>query len=200
MTTHETAHTPPAAEAPGPALTVQGITFPLPLTPRYSEGHVLTLVEASVLNQTFAENLRNNWAGRMKAHLDKVAKDVPTESLDASIIEQLRTDFVEYAGTYTFGFRQPRIVLDPIEHLARKLAKETILSALRERKIDVKTISAEKMEEYVTSLLGKRPDLRKEAKRRIDATKKVSSDIFAELDLPEAASEPAVDSGEASQG
>jgi len=59
--------TTPNTAVSGPQLTVQGIRFPLPTQPRYAEGHVLTSVEASVLNQTFAENLRNNWANSISS-------------------------------------------------------------------------------------------------------------------------------------
>ena len=44
---------------------IQGVTFNVP-TP-YAEGHVLATNEASALNQLLHENLRNNFASKVKA-------------------------------------------------------------------------------------------------------------------------------------
>lgn len=176
---NDIAHTVPQA---GPAITVQGLTFPLPEA-RYHEGHVCTAPEASALNQTFAENLRNNFASKLKAKLELVAKDLKPEDIDPQIVSDLRAEFLEYAASYTFGFRTPRVILDPVEHEARKLAKQTVLSALRQKSIDSKTVSPDQMDHYVSTLLEKRPELRKEAARRIKAQKAVNESVFAELDL-----------------
>lgn len=166
----------------GPQLTVQGIRFPLPTQPRYAEGHVLTSVEASVLNQTFAENLRNNWASKLKAKLDIVAKDVPIENVDQSIIDALKSEFLTYAESYTFGYRVPKVQLDPVEHLANKLAKDLVLGALRQKGIEVKSVPAEKLAEYVAGLLEKRPEIRKEATKRLKAQAAMAASILGDLD------------------
>ena len=52
-------------EAPSHDITVQGLVFPARQI--FDEGHELTGVEAGVLNQTRDENLRNNYAAKIKA-------------------------------------------------------------------------------------------------------------------------------------
>ena len=46
------------------SITVQGFTLSVPVP--YAEGHTLTEAEAAVLNQTLAENLRNNFGSQIK--------------------------------------------------------------------------------------------------------------------------------------
>lgn len=186
--THEgRAHSAPQ----GPTLTVQGIAFPLPTAPKYSEGHVLSSIEASVLNQTWAENIRNNWAGRVKATLKAkgLGENPAADTIPAEVISELTTEFGGYAAAYEFAMRTARQPLDPVEHLARKLAKDVVLSALRGKGYDVKSLPAEQLEGYITAILEKKPELRKEAVRRIKETKKVAESVFADLgiDAPEAA-------------
>ena len=45
-------------------ITIQGGQFQIPMP--FSEGHTLNGPEASAMNQLFAENIRNNFAGKMK--------------------------------------------------------------------------------------------------------------------------------------
>jgi hypothetical protein len=45
-------------------ITISGHSFNVPV--RYEEGHELTAGEASALNQTYHENLRNNFAKKVK--------------------------------------------------------------------------------------------------------------------------------------
>lgn len=94
-------------------ITVAGREFTAPVP--YSAGHVLTDNEAAALNQTFHENLRNNFA--------KKAKDGGTQA-----------DFDEYASTYSFGARRaggPRSVGDPVLAEAIRLATADIKAALK---------------------------------------------------------------------
>jgi hypothetical protein len=177
------------SDSTAPQLTVQGILFTMPGTPRYSEGHVLTAVEASVLNQTFAENLRNNWAGKLKAKLEAAAPGVGVADLPEDIISALQSEFTAYAEGYTFGYRTPRVQLDPVEHLARKLAKDLVVGALRKNGIDLKTVTKEKMEEYVSSLVEKRPDIRKEAAKRLKTQKAMAESILNDIGGGEAEAE-----------
>ena len=101
-------------------ITIQGVTFSAP-TP-YATGHVLTEIEANVLNQTYTENLRNNFAPQVKE-----AKEAGTFD-EASFA----TKFAEYAASYTFGAtggtRGPRGPQDPVGVVALNLAEADVLA------------------------------------------------------------------------
>lgn len=95
---------------------IQGRDFTVPAP--YGEGHVLSAVEAAVLNQTFAENIRNNVAGKMKAATEKGEAFSDDEAL-------------AYANSYAFGVRAVRTPSDPVESEFRKLARKFIEDTLR---------------------------------------------------------------------
>lgn len=82
----------------------------------YSEGHVIDAAEASALNQTFRENIRNGIRESVKANLTDAQKIVD-----------------EYAATYKFGLRRSGMRLDPVTAEAKKLAKRQIDRKLAER-------------------------------------------------------------------
>ncbi len=97
-------------------ITIAGREFNAPVP--YSAGHVLSETEAGVLNQTFHENLRNNFA--------KKAKEGGTQA-----------DFDEYALSYEFGARRsggPRASGDPVLNEAIRLAGADIRAALKAKK------------------------------------------------------------------
>src|SRR5215471_12844559 len=74
-------------------ITIAGKTFNAPV--RYEEGHELTSGEANALNQTYHENLRNNFAKRVKDAIE-------AGGYDQSAIQR---EFDSYAEKYEFGVR-----------------------------------------------------------------------------------------------
>jgi hypothetical protein len=73
-------------------ITIQGQTFRVPI--RYAAGHTLTEGEASALNQTLHENLRNNFARKV------------AEGSEAGIPQEtLQQQLDDYANDYQFGVR-----------------------------------------------------------------------------------------------
>jgi hypothetical protein len=139
-------------------ITIQKQLFTVPQP--YVEGHTLSAVEASVLNQTFAENLRNNFAAQMKRALEETPpKDLTQTDLDA------------YAANYKFGVRGggPRAFVDPVAREATKLAEATIRAAIKRKKekdssFDPKSISDENFDELVQSLLAQDSTIMEQAK------------------------------------
>lgn len=106
-------------------ITIQGIEFSIPQP--YGAGHVLTENEARHLNQTYAENVRNNFAKTVKASLDGAEGAVSQADLPSA--------FADYVGKYSLD--QVRAVasgssrtLDPVEKEARQLAKDIVKNAL----------------------------------------------------------------------
>lgn len=181
------------ADVPTPvALKIQGIAFAF--TPRYSEGHVLTEEEAKVLNQTLGENLRNNFATRIRAKEAEIAKAAaansePARGFTAEEIAQFKADFAAYEAEYTF--RAPRVgsgPADPVQREANRIAKSIVLAALSARKIEVKSLGEGKMDELVARVIATKPEVMDEARRRVAAIQEAGDDILGDaLTQPPAA-------------
>lgn len=99
--------------------TVQGIKLNIPAP--FAAGHTCTEGEASSLNQTLVENVRNNLAADIGESIKK------GESLD---VQQKMVD--EYVGEYEFGVRRGGLrETDPVEAAAREIALEFAKRAVR---------------------------------------------------------------------
>lgn len=150
-------------ETPKSEITIQGATFNSPEP--YSAGHTLTENEANALNQLLAENLRNNFAGTVKAALEKVEGKVA----DLDLIE-LQSQFDAYAKEYEFGARRTgtRVPKDPIAHEAWKIATKIVNKALKKQNLDKAQLEEGKFESFVESL-SKRADIVAAAKQAVEA-------------------------------
>jgi len=187
-TNHATAETATeVAPVATQTLLIQGVSFIGPAP--YAEGHVLTASEASVMNQTYGENLRNNFATKVKAAKDLAVKATtgvegiePSDTLSAETLSALAAEFAAYAAAYVFhGKRTAKAPLDPVGKEAHKIAKSLVLEALRKRNIDLKTLAEGKLDELIEGVLAKNPDIKAEAERRIAATKAVAADALEGL-------------------
>lgn len=165
-----------------PNITVQGYKFEVPeaVIARYEPGYVLqTQGEAHALQQTMLENLRNNFAPRVKKVLDGA------ESLTPDQTSELQTEFADYAAKYEFGIRQPgqgRKIVDPVEREMFKLAKEDITKAFMAKynqKPDKETL-AEKAEQLIEL---KSDDYQKRARAIIRQREAVGQETLETLGL-----------------
>jgi len=128
-------------------ITIQGLTFNVP--DRYTEGHVLTANEASALNQTYHENLRNNFAKKVK------------DAGESPDVEALQASLDEYAAAYQFGVRvagAPRAPADPVGKEAFAVAREAVRGKLREKGINPSAVDAKQLGELVAGALEKYKD------------------------------------------
>lgn len=158
-------------------ITVKGVSLSVPKP--YTEGHQLKANEASVLNQTFAENLRNNFASSVA---DAIEKAGGVEKLDMSA---LQADFDKYITGYEFGVRRagggagaPK--LEPRVKIARDIAREKVKEAIRGHGLKVSDYSAEKINTLALALVQKDPNFLAEADRRIKSQQKAAA---AAIDL-----------------
>lgn len=166
-----------------PQVTISGTQFDIPAP--YSEGHTLNAAEASVLNQTFLENIRNNAAGRIKAAKEKMGEsfsvDTPVggEGEDAS--KTLRQLISDYANTYQFGVRTTRTAepVDPVEREARVIAREVLAKALKEKGVKKADLPENTYEDALASYAAN-DKIVKEAKRRVKERESIGLD---EIDL-----------------
>lgn len=143
-------------------VTVGGQTFEI--NQPYAEGHVLTAVEARVLNQVRSENIGNNFRKVVKE-----AGDDPTALQDAA------NKIAEYDAKYTFAMggsaREP---VDPIDREARRLAMAAVRSAVEEKGHkfkDWKEANGERFEQLVEEV-SQREGILKQAKQIVNARSK----------------------------
>lgn len=154
-------------------VTIQGVVFAAPAP--YSAGHEINEAEAKTLNQVLGENLRNNFANNVKTEKEK-------GELTEETIQALRAAFAEYAAKYEFsGKRQARAPVDPVEREAQKIAKQTITAALTQKGHKVKDLKEGQLDELVSQLLSKRPEIREEARRRISASQAIAAEALGDL-------------------
>jgi len=168
-------------------ITVQGLTFDAPQP--YKSGPVtLTEGEASALNQTLAENLRNNFAPQVKKAIEEykkansVAEDVEV-GVDQLDHEALIEAFDKYADEYEFGIRRAgggtRTPADPIGREAHRIASTKVREALKKKGLKLDSVSKEKMAEFIQAVLAKYPEIREEAKRRVESVQSVAFEDLA---------------------
>lgn len=144
-------------------ITVNGTQFTCPAP--YSAGHVIDDAEAGAFNQLFAENLRNNFARRMKA-IEEHNKENPQDQKP-----QLgQADFDAYAAEYKFGGAGARrVTVDPVEREARNLAEAAIRAALKANGTVLKTVTDEAMDRYIDDALRDYPQFMEQGKAVVAA-------------------------------
>ena len=123
-------------------LTIQGKEFTIPR--RYIPGPIdLTQGEAHALQQTFAENARNNFAGQMK----RAAEEEPARELT-------QADFDAYVAGYEFGVRSSGgVARDPVESEERRLIVAKLREALTAKGRNWKQLTEEQQEALVAKAI-----------------------------------------------
>lgn len=154
-------------------ITIAGQVFNVPV--RYEEGHELNAGEASALNQTYHENLRNNFASRVKEGME-AGKDVAT----------LQAELDSYAEGYQFGVRTGGgPVRDPVLSEAMRIAKDKIKDYLKSKGVKQKDIDSKLITEKAKQLIEKDPKILEMAKKRVAEAAEASSDLAGLIaDLP----------------
>lgn len=164
----------------------------------YAAGHPLNEAEASVLNQTFLENVRNNSAGKIKAAKEVAEKAGTVFSVDTFLVGEgaeqvtLRQSLQAYADAYEFGVRTARTSepVDPVQREARAIAKEALAAAMKAKGIKRKDLTDEQYEAAVAQHAAS-DKVQKEANRR----QKAKADLGLES-LGLTADEPATETTE----
>jgi hypothetical protein len=171
----------PSADQPVTNITIQGLEFEAP-QPYVAGVHTLTEGEASALNQTLAENLRNNFAPSIKSAVAEYRKanglpddaEVAVTSLD---FDALDAAFQKYADEYEFGVRKAggiRTPTDPVAREAHRIALDKVKTALNAKNVKLSSVPKEKMAELVKQVLTKYTEITEEAKRRVTATAEIA--------------------------
>lgn len=151
-------------------ITIAGETFNAPV--RYKEGDELTAGEASALNQTFHENLRNNFAKKVKDAKEKGDYDN----------EVLQLEFDDYAKEYQFGVRTGGgPVRDPVLAEAMAIAKSQIRVALKKKGVKLNLVAAAAITEAAQKLIARTPQIMELAKQRVEEAQAVAASDLSDL-------------------
>jgi len=157
-------------------ITIQGALFRVPI--RYAAGHVLTEGEASALNQTLHENLRNNFARKVS---EGTEAGVPQETLQQQLDD--------YANDYQFGIRTGGGGFrgDPVMTLAMNAAREIVRQAIKVKSLDQDEWPASRISAAARALLDTQGDdgiIVKTARQTVEAERvaaKAAMDTVNEL-------------------
>jgi len=148
--------------------TIEGRNFEI--SQPYEEGHVLTAIEARVLNQTRSENIGNNVRAKLKEAIEQGASD---DQLAALVAE------VDAAYAFTAAGTRAAAKLDPYEREARKIARELLKNHLAQdgRKLTVapEGLTQEEWDEKIEAEVDRiatMDSVLEAAKKEVDAKKK----------------------------
>lgn len=162
---------------PRASIMIAGENFNVPQP--YAAGHVLSANEASSLNQTYAENVRNNMASKVKAlkEAGTFAQDVFQGTVD------------DYCDSYEFGQRTGGgRTGDPVMAEALSITRDLVRQAISKAaaadssKPKLAEVPAARITELAKAQLAKVDDPRtvqilNTAKARVDAAKELSLDV-----------------------
>jgi hypothetical protein len=138
----------------------------------YKVGDVFTEGEASVMNQTLRENMRNNFAEDV-VEAKKEAEEAGVELDVAALQEKLD----KYYDSYEFGVRSAGIrAADPVEAEALSILRNKIREHLRVKGVLKETSNAQ-ISEMARQLLEKNPQIRDQARTIVAARESTSSEI-----------------------
>lgn len=138
-------------------ITIARHVFNVPI--RYEEGHELTANEASALNQTYHENLRNNFA-------KKVEEVANGGELSGEQKAELQEQLDAYAEEYQFGVRVGGYTRDPVQAEAMDIMRDKVREGLRKIK-KLKDASAASITELAKIHLERHPEIMDLARQRV---------------------------------
>lgn len=153
-------------------ITVQGVV--VEVSAPYAEGQTITAAEAKALNQTRAENVRNNCAKQIKELLEGANGDVE------AVAKQAQALVSEYDKSYEFtlasvGGGRPK--LDPLEKEAYGIARDFLVSKIKEAGMTLKAYTEKNGEEAVKAKieeLAEHPEIVKAAKKALADRQKMA--------------------------
>lgn len=153
------------------SLTIQGVQFEEVYSPSYQAGHQCSEVEAEVLNQTERENIRNNFAKRVKEAKEKDGGELTPESF-ATLQAELR----QLSENYQFNVRQPRQT-DPVLNIAMDLVLTKIQNALRAQGVKLKDVPMADLKAKAKAMIDANPAILEKARARYEEDQKLLADI-----------------------
>lgn len=188
---------------------IAGLTFTVS-TP-YAEGHVCTAAEASVLNQTRAENVGNNLrskvADQLKAATEKAAekgKELTDKQLD-NLTSQIQEKIVApYDEEYKLIAKKPGAprITDPVERKALEIAKRAVTKAVQKKgkkRKDLDEATQAKLLERERVLAARGGEIWKQAEEIVAKENAATEDILDDLDLKSKPADEQAETAEAAE-
>jgi hypothetical protein len=154
------------------SITIQGHSFDA--TQPYAAGHTITEAEAKALNQVRAENLRNNFASKIKAAQGEA------EALTEEQLSTLRSEFATYDAEYEFTLASVgggKRETDPVQAEAKRIAKSVVVAKLKSKGKTLKDVDADTLANAIAKI-AESEGVQKMAKKNVAERSKA-----AELDL-----------------
>jgi len=139
---------------------------------------VLTPELANVLNQTLAENLRNNFAPRVTQANEEAAKEgaAPVD------LAGLQKELNDYTKEYEFGARrQAGVAVNPVEKQALILARDAVKKAIAKAGKNVKDYTADQLNELAKAAVAKNPAFTASAEKVVAARKEAASETLTDI-------------------
>ena len=161
-------------------ITIQGHVFDV--EDKYEEGHVITPTEAGALNQTRAENMRNNFASVVKAAQVEARKEQNLDTdaevtLSDATLATLREEFVEAVAAYEFGSRGSGVrLVDPVQREARRLATDAVHNAIKAKHGKLDAVPKDEIAKLIEGYAQKE-DVQALAKQNLDAAKALAVNL-----------------------
>jgi hypothetical protein len=156
-------------DTPRNGITILGTICQVPAP--FFEGHVLTEPESSVLNQTYAENIRNNIASKIRKAQEK-GEDFNEVQRQALVDD--------YVAEYEFGAGARREV-DPVKAQALLISESAVKQALIKGGRKLKDYDRADIRKRAEALIEKNPAILKEAERRVKAEQKAIAELGIEI-------------------
>ena len=155
-----------SADTPRRQVQIASETYSVPEP--FNAGHTCTENEAAALNQLLAENVRNNFAGKVKK-----AQEDNQPAPDQSTLD-------EYVASYEFGVRTGGggRTLDPVEKEMRDIAAAKVKEAMKAAGIKLSDVPTKTLNEKVEATVqANEAALRKIAEKNVANRNKFAAEL-----------------------
>ena len=167
------------ADATSHNITVMTMLFPTRQI--FEEGHVLTAVEAGVLNQTRDENLRNNYSAKIKQEMKDAKVKTPGELAD-EIKADLLAKFPTFEEAYEFGSRGGAREVDPVRKQAILFATVAVKKSISKKGMKLSDVGVEKIRELAEAAIDKYPKFMEKATKVVAARDEAAQDLDIDIE------------------
>lgn len=175
------------SDTPRTSFTISKLNFSI--AEPFNEGDTITEGEASSLNQTLRENVRNNLASEIDEELEKAKKAGEEPNLVAL---QARVD--GYVKDYEFGVRTGGggRISDPVEAKALEMARDKVRDKIKANPaLKITAFKAAEITAYARQVLEKNPAIREQAKTLVEQEQQMAASILDDIVISSPAPQPA---------
>jgi predicted TIM-barrel fold metal-dependent hydrolase len=133
------------------------------------------------MNQTRDENLRNNYAAKIKSFM-KEKKVEKIDALDDGQKAELLKEFPTFEEAYEFGSRGGAREVDPIRKQAIAFATASVKKAIVKKGMKLADIESKKLREMAEAAIEKYPKFLEKARVVVAAREDATKDLDINLE------------------